>query len=374
MPQTNREMSDVEVFRNFLEDVKKHAKLARVITGFDAESLTAGGLLFKVLRSMELDVEVLPDYITPGIEVGVKSLGLNIPHTECDECLVFQTSNVNQVALVKHNYVVRYDSLIPGIIGLLSEFTSINKEMKAVAASAIHSKYLPRIRELRPNEREREFIDKLCSEGLLEVTDVPTLPHSTTPIHASVAGIDFYVPLSTVRESLSETLSIIANTYRVQQEKLRLKTYLIRFSWFVRDLTTLAYFIIWLLDVKGFEGYLPSIVNMSYLRSHYLEFVGGIKDMKACLDPVISEGVGALKTNKYLAVKGDPAKLSATVMGKVLWGFNVIDPLKTPVVLEHGGRHYVPLAHFTQNVRRRLTGRYVVQGGYLVTPNASDVL
>lgn len=370
----SREVTDAEVFRNFLEDVKKHAKLTRVVASFDVESLTASGLLFKVLKLMELDVEALPDYITPGIEVGVKSLGLNIPHTECDECLVFQASNVNQVALVKHNYVVRYESLIPGIISLLNEFTSISKEMKAVAASAIHSKYLPRIRELKPSEREREFIDKLYDEGLLEVMDAPILPHSATSMYASTAGVDFYVPVGMVRENLSETLSIIANTYKVQPEKLKLKTYITRFSWFVRDLTTLAYLIIWLLDVKGFEGYLSSIINLSYLRNYYLEFVGSIKDMKACLDPVISEGVSVPKTNKYLVVKGDPAKLSATVMSKVLWGFNAIDPSKTPVVLEHGGRHYVPLAHFTQNVRRKLTSKYVVQGGYLVTPNASEVL
>lgn len=373
MPQSDKAITDVEAFHGFLDDIRKSRKLTRIVSGFDIESITAGGILFKAINSMELDVEFLPDYISPGVDIGTKVIGVNIPHTSCGECLVFLTSSANQTSYLKHNYVIRYTSVLPGVTNLLSEFVPISKETKILVASALCSKYIPRLKELRPSEDEKEFLNKLGSEGLLESVDAPLLPYFTSSTHASSIGLDPYVPLSAAKESVSETLATVATTYKIPQDRLKLKTYLIKFNWFVRDLTTLAYFITWLLDVKGYEGYLSSMISPGHLRKYYLEFMKNITYMKTCLEPVLSGGAEASKL-KYLTVKGDPTRLSASLVGKVLWGLNILDPSKTPVIIEYGGKHYIPLNYLNQGGRRTLAPRYAVQGGYLVVPSASEVL
>lgn len=93
MVQSSKSIADVDVFHELLEDVKKSGKLVKITACFDVESLAAGGLLFKVLKSMELDAEILPDYVPSITELNVRVLGVNIPHTECDACIVFQTSS-----------------------------------------------------------------------------------------------------------------------------------------------------------------------------------------------------------------------------------------------------------------------------------------
>lgn len=344
-----------------------------IVSSFDVESITAGGMLFKAINSMELEVEFLPDYVSSGVEIGTKVVGVNIPHTSCDECLVFQTSNTNQASHLKHNYVIRYTSILPGIMNLLSEFVPISKETKILAASAICSKYIPRLKELRPSEDEREFLNRLGSEGLLESVDAPLVPYSTPTAYATSIGLDPYVPSAVAKESVSETLATVAATYKIPQDRLKLRTHLIKFNWFARDLTTLAYFVTWLLDVKGYEGYISSMISSGHLRKYYLEFMKNIKYMKSCLEPVLSGGVEAARL-KYLAIKGDPTRISASLVGKVLWGFNILDPFKTPVVIEHNGKHYIPLNYLSQNTRRTLVPRYGVQGGYLIVPSAPEVL
>ncbi|MEM4486600.1 MAG: hypothetical protein QW116_05150 [Zestosphaera sp.] len=373
MPQPNRVITDVEAFHSFLNEIRKSGRLVRVVSSFDVESITAGGVLFKALNSMELDAEFLPDYISLSADIAARVIGINILNTDCSECLIFQASSTNQTSLLKRNYVVRYTSLLPGITNLLNEFVPISKEIKVLVASAVCAKYIPRLKELNPSDHEKEFLSKLGSEGLLESVDAPLVPYFTSPTYTADMGLDPYITLTAAKGSLSETLTAVAAVYKIPQDRLKLKTHLIKFSWFVRDLTTLAYFMTWLLDVRGYEGYLSSMISPGHLRKCYLEFIRNIKYMKSCLEPVLSEGVEASKV-KYVVIKGDPARLSATVIGKVLWSFNLIDPSKTPVIIEYSGKHYIPLSYLTQNTRRASAPKYVVQGGYLIVPNASEVL
>lgn len=366
MVQGNKSsVSDVDVFHEFLDDVKKTRKLVRVVACFDIESLTAGGLLFKVLKSMELNVEVLPDYLPSLTELGVRILGVNIPHTECDECIVFQTSSEAQVSRVKHKTIVRYTSLLSGLINLLREFMPVSKELKYLVASATYVKYVPRIKEFKMSEEDKGFLNSLTSEGLLEVAEAPVTPYFTSPAQTLAMGIDLYVPSSMVRDSLSEALKLLSEFYKIPQEKMKLKTYTIKHGWFVRDLTTLAYFITWLLDVKGFEGYVTSAINSNYMRNYYLHYVKSIKEMKERVDTLITEKIDVTKT-KNLVVRGNPSNLSATLISKVLWGLNVLDPSKTQVVIEHGGKYYVSMASLTQKDRKALASKHPTQGGYVV--------
>jgi len=363
--QESKNLSDIDVFHEFLDDVKKTRKLVRVVTCFDIESLTASGLLFKALKSMELNAEVLPDYASPTTELGVKVLGVNIPHTECDECIVFQTSSEAQVARAKHRVVVRYTSLLSGLINLLREFMPVSKELRYVAASATYSKYMPRIKELKMSEEDKEFLNSLINEGLLEVSEVSIIPYFTTSSQTLAMGIDPYVPSNMIREGLSETLKFLSDLYRVPQDKMRLKTYVIKHGWFVRDLASLAYFTTWLLDVKGFEGYISSTINSNYMRYYYLHYVKNIKELKECVDPLISEKPNTAKT-KNIVIKGNPSNLSATLISKILWGLNLLEPSKTQVVIEYGGKYYVSMATLTQKDRRALTSKYSIKGGYIV--------
>lgn len=365
MVQEGKSISDVDVFHEFLDDVKKTKKLVRIVACFDVESLTAGSLLFKVLKSMELNVEILPDYVPSVAELGVKILGVNIPHTECDECVVFQTSSEVQVSRVKHKTIVRYTSLLSGLISLLREFIPISKELKYVVASATYVKYVPRIKELRMSEEDKGFLNSLAGEGLLEVTEAPVIPYFTSPTQTLAMGIDPYVPSNIVRESLSETLKLLSEFYKISQDKMRFKTYMFKHSWFVRDVTTLAYFIMWLLDVKGFEGYVASIINSNYMRSYYLRYLRSIKEVKERVDTLISEKLNSAR-GKNIVIKGDPSNLSATLVSKVLWGLNILEPSKTQVVIEHNGKYYVSMASLTQKDRRALTSKYPTHGGYVV--------
>jgi hypothetical protein len=363
--QSSKSIADVDVFHELLEDVKKSGKLVKITACFDVESLAAGGLLFKVLKSMELDAEILPDYVPSITELNVRVLGVNIPHTECDACIVFQTSSEAQVSRLKNSTVVRYPSLLPGLINLLREFMAVSKELKYVAASATYAKYIPRIKELRLSEEDREFLSTLVSEGLLEAVEAPIIPYFTSQTQTLAMGIDPYVPSSLVRESLSETLRLLSDFYKAPLDKMKLKTYVIKYGWFVRDLTTLAYFLTWLLDVKGFEGYVSSVINSNYMRNYYLHYVKSIKEMKERVDSLISEKPNTTKA-KNVVIRGDPSTLSTTLIGKVLWGLNVLDPSKTQVVIEYGGKYYVSLASLTQKNRRESASKHGIQGGYAV--------
>jgi len=363
--QNSRSIADVDVFHELLEDVKKNRKLVKIIACFDVESLAAGGLLFKVLKSMELDTEILPDHVPSITELNIRVLGINIPHTECDACIIFQTSSEAQVSRLKNNTVVRYPSLLPGLINLLREFMPVSKELKYVAASATYAKYMPRIKELRLGEEDKEFLETLVSEGLLEAVEAPIIPYFTSQTQTLTMGIDPYVPSNLVRESLSETLRLLSDFYKAPLDKMRLKTYVIKHGWFVRDLTTLAYFITWLLDVKGFEGYVSSVINSNYMRNYYLHYMKSIKEMKECVDNLINERPNTTKV-KNVIVKGDPSTLSTTLIGKVLWGLNILDPSKTQVVIEYGRKYYVSLASLTQKNRKGLVSKHSIQGGYVV--------
>lgn len=365
LSQESKKISDVDVFHEFLNEVKESKKLVRIVSYFDIESLTACGLLFKVLKSMELSVEVLPDYLPSTMELDVKVLGINIPHAECDECLVFQGSGESQVARLKHKSIVRYASLLSGLVDLLREFMPLSKESRYVVASAIYTKYLPRIKELKINEEDKKFFDSLINEGLLEFTEIPVTPYFTLPSHTLVLGIDPYIPLSMVRENLSEVLKLLSDFYKIPQDKMRLKTYLIKHGWFVKDLATLAYFVTWLLDVKGFEGYVSSIINSNYMRSHYLHYIKSIKEMKEHIDTLINEKPNTTKI-KNLVIRGNPSNLSATLISKILWGLNILEPSKTQVVIEYGGKYYVSMTTLTQKDRRTLTPKYPIQGGYVI--------
>ncbi len=363
-------ISDVDAFHEFLDNVKKSGALVRIVSCFDAESLTAGSLLFKVFRSMDINAEILPDYVPSTTELGVRVLGINIPPAECDECVVFQSSSETQVSRVKNKTIIRYSSLLPELINLLVEFTPVSRELKYVAASATYAKYLPRIKELKMSTEDKNFLSSLVNEGLLEVAEAPVTPYFTTPTQTIAMGIDLYVPSSMVRESLSDTLKLLPDLYKVPQDKMRLKTYVIKHAWFVKDLTTLAYFITWLLDVRGFEGFIASTINTNYMRNYYLHYVRSIKSMKEHVDKLISEKTNTTKA-KNLIISGDPSNISATILSKVLWGLNILDPSKTQVVIEYDKKYYVSMASLTQKDRRTLTTKNPTHGGYVVLSGVS---
>lgn len=358
-------ISDVDAFHEFLDNARKSGALVRIVACFDAESLTAGGLLFKVLKSMNVNVEILPDYVPSTTELGVRILGVNIPPTECDECVVFQSSSETQVSRMKNKTIIRYSSLLSELINLLEEFTPVSRELKYVAASVTCAKYVPRIKELRMSAEDKNFLNSLVNEGLLEVAEAPITPYFTTPTQTIAMGVDLYVPSSMVRESLSDTLKLLPDLYKVPQEKLRLKTYVIKHAWFVKDLTTLAYFITWLLDVRGFEGFVASTINTNYMRNYYLHYVRSIKSMKEHIDKLISEKTNTTKT-KNLIISGDPNSLSTTVVSRVLWGLNILDPSKTQVVIEYDKKYYVSMTSLTQKDRRTLAAKNPTRGGYVV--------
>ncbi len=374
--QASEGLTSSEAIRRFIDEVKESRKLIRIITSYDLESLTASAMLGKMLKYLDIPFEILPDYEKAPLSSDVKVLGVNILASECDECLILQTSATEAVSKVKYNLVLRYTSLLPGVLDLVSEFGPVSKETKVLALSSLLSKYLPRVKAPTLNERERSFLEILKEDGVVEVfKDFTLIGASYLPPQMALSySLDIFVPSKYLSENIESSLSKISKDFNIPPDKLRSEVYLTKFDFFTRDVYMITYMLIWLADVKGFHKLLTSLFNNTLLRYEYMDFLNSIKYLREVVDSIVDSRGQNVKTVKNIAVvSAEPTKVSSNILHKVLLSLNLINQGKNFLAFENLKKYYIPLTALSASKRQLLAQKGVIIGGYLELSDLTEV-
>ncbi len=374
--QASEGLTSSEAIRRFIDEVKESRKLIRIITSYDLESLTASAMLGKMLKYLDIPFEILPDYEKAPLSSDVKVLGVNILASECDECLILQTSTTEAVSKVKYNLVLRYTSLLPGVLDLVSEFGPVSKETKVLALSSLLSKYLPRVKAPTLNERERSFLEILKEDGVVEVfKDFTLIGASYLPPQMALSySLDIFVPSKYLSENIESSLSKISKDFNIPPDKLRSEVYLTKFDFFTRDVYMITYMLIWLADVKGFHKLLTSLFNNTLLRYEYMDFLNSIKYLREVVDSIVDSRGQNVKTVKNIAVvSAEPTKVSSNILHKVLLSLNLINQGKNFLAFENLKKYYIPLTALSASKRQLLAQKGVIIGGYLELSDLTEV-
>ncbi|PUA33486.1 MAG: hypothetical protein B7O98_03455 [Zestosphaera tikiterensis] len=377
MPQASEKLTPSEVIHRFIDEVKETKKLVRIVTSYDLESLTASAMLGKMLKHLEIPFEVLPDYERIPLTPDAKVIGINIPASECDECLILQTSTTESVSKVRYNVVLRYTSLLPGVLDLISEFTPVSKEMKALVLASILSKYLPRVKAPALNERDRNFLEVLSNDGVVEISKNLTLIGVSylPPQTALLYSLDLFIPSKYLSENIENALSKVSKDFNIPSDKLREEVYLTKFDFFSKDIHMVTYMLLWLTDVKGFHGLLTSLFNNALLRYEYMRFLSDIKYLRDVVDLIINSRGQTIKNVKNIPVVNvEPTKASSNVLYRILSALNIINQNKGFLAFESFGKYYVPLSALNTSKRQSLIQKgAAVVGGYLELSDLSEV-
>jgi len=331
-----------EVFREFLQAVRREGSLVRVITAPDPVSAGVAGLIARLLKSIELDFE-LSTSIKALPKIGdERVIGINIPVKGCAECILIEEGSSNSFFKAGSNKILRYALIQKGVHDLVSEFGIVTKRVKSLLAATLITKYIPRLRRGEVKGLELDYLRELCREGVLkEVKTPPIIGWGILPDTEAVKlSIDALIPEFFMSSDLrSISLDDISRGLGIPKGELMWRNFRIETDLGIDEIYLAGYTALYLMDTLGFEGLSSSYINTRFWRWG-VYWVGLHRKLLKSLIGSIRSG-DAEVTNQYLVVKADPSKTSATLIQKVLEG--VFKDLKYKgVVLEWGGNYYIP--------------------------------
>ena len=343
MPFNFEAIQPEEVLRNFLQSVRREGSIVRVVASPDPVSAGIAGLMARLLKSLEIDFELSSSIkeITQISEERV--LGINIPPRGCNGCIIIEEGDSDAFFKAGTNRILRYALLQKGAHDLVSEFDIVPKNIKALLAATLTTKHIPRLRSEEFLKPELTYLRELTQEGILKEMNVPpVMGWGILPIDEAVKlSIDALIPEFFMREDLKGIgLDDISKALGIPKDKLLRKSFKIEVDLGIDDLFMAAYTALYLMDTLGPEGLSSSFINTRFWRWGVYWVGLHRKLIKEILNSIISEE--AEVKGKYLIVKADPSRTSATLIEKVLRGV-FKDFSQKGVVLEWKGNYYLPL-------------------------------
>ena len=255
-----------ELLLKFINDVGRKEGRIRLITSYDLDSVVAGGMLFKYITLNDTLCEYLslideiPSDDTPTITIGFASKNLTNS---------LQIIRGNQVSLHRlgATHIIHAPAISPFILKILEEVMVITNDLRYLASVAILSRYVPRLKAVKFNEFERDYINELVDMNLIKVIRGPKIfEYSVTNIDKALSkSLDIFVPGYSGRQvskdirSLSEdelTKDILSKIQTVSSLKISVndvigENYLIMQEWFFRDLYECLYALMSVADTYG---------------------------------------------------------------------------------------------------------------------------
>ena len=348
MPFNFEAIHPEEVLRDFLQSVRKEGSTVRVITALDPISAGAAGLIARLLKSLEIDFE-LSSAVKHAAQISEERvIGINIPAKECSNCIIFEEGSNDSFFKAGSNSILKYTVLQKGLQDLVSEFDIVPKKVKTLLAATLITKHIPRLRKVEVKGSELNYLRELCEEGILkEISAPPIIGWGILPNDEAVKlSIDALIPAFFMKNDVKAVdLNEVSKALGIPKDKLLRKAFKIEANLGIDDLYMAGYTTLYLMDTLGPEGLSSSFINTRFWRWG-VYWVGLHRNLlREVIDSITSGSVEVV--NKYLIVKADPSKTSATLIKKVLEG--VFKDLNYGgVVLEWGRNYYVPQELITE--------------------------
>ncbi|GEM_PF-2106374 len=377
MPFTFEGVNVEEVFRRTVSKAKTDKRAVRIVMAHDPEAAVTAGLIAKVLRASDLEFEFLTDLFKPVLD-DAQVIGINMPANIFEGSILFQSSTSTVFTRVGFNYVFKYASLALGVLDLVSEFELITTDFKLTLAAAVLAKHTPRLEGGGLNSKERELMNRLKDEGLIDVVEAPPIMgwSSVGPERAVKTSIDVLVPSLFLKKEAKEIKpENIASELGIKPEEFKDKEYIVKTQWIAKDLMFAAYALDWMCDVAGSESIALSMLNQSYIRWGAVGLLSSFPDLRKIIGRLPEYRRTRLGSRTYVIVDDvNPRRFSVVVAWKALRSSKLIRDPNEVLVLEHGNEYYVSARTIPQVARIKLAERGVVAiGGYYVVKDLKEI-
>lgn len=367
MPLTFEGVNPEEVLRRLLSEAKTEGSLVQIITSHDPESAAVAGLVARMLKSSDIDFEIIPDAYEHQISEA-RVIGVNVSPSSCEGCVILQSASSNSAVRMRFNYLLRYSPLVAGALELVSEFDIVPKDVKALLAAASLWSHTPRIIRGKLNQREESFMKSLMEEGIIEfVEGPPIIGWAYLPKDKAVKySIDALIPSRFMSDELEQvTAGDIIRELGLGEEDAKTKSFIVKTEWVTKDLFLANYVLQWIMDTTGFGGVCASVINKRYMMWGLYGLVASYKRIKDIVNDTLQSRDQGGKELRQVVVRADPAKVSATVLTKIFEGLGVLGS-GGRVIIEWGGKYFVPLSVLSSDERKDLVSRGELLGGYAV--------
>jgi len=377
VPFTFEGVNVEEVFRRTVSKAKTDKRAVRIVMAHDPEAAVTAGLIAKVLRASDLEFEFLTDLFKPVLD-DAQVIGINMPANIFEGSILFQSSTSTVFTRVGFNYVFKYASLALGVLDLVSEFELITTDFKLTLAAAVLAKHTPRLEGGGLNSKERELMNRLKDEGLIDVVEAPPIMgwSSVGPERAVKTSIDVLVPSLFLKKEAKEIKpENIASELGIKPEEFKDKEYIVKTQWIAKDLMFAAYALDWMCDVAGSESIALSMLNQSYIRWGAVGLLSSFPDLRKIIGRLPEYRRTRLGSRTYVIVDDvNPRRFSVVVAWKALRSSKLIRDPNEVLVLEHGNEYYVSARTIPQVARIKLAERGVVAiGGYYVVKDLKEI-
>ncbi len=365
MPLTFEGVNPEEVFRRLLSEAKTEDSLVQVITSHDPESAAVAGLIARILKSSDIDFEILSDAYEHQIS-DAKVIGVNVSPSSCEGCVILQSASSNSAVRMRFNYLLRYSPLVAGVLELASEFDIVPKDVKILLAVASLWGHTPRIIRGKLNSREESFMKSLMEDGIIEfVEGPPIIGWAYLPKEKAVKySIDALIPSRFMNDELKQVAADdVIRELGLGEEDAKTRSFIVKTEWVTKDLFLANYVLQWLMDTAGFGSVCASVINKRYMMWGLYGLIHSYEKIKDIVNDVLQFKDQGKEPIKQVVARADPTKVSATVLTKIFEGLRVLD-LGGRVVIEWGGKYFVPLSILSSDERKDLVSRGKLIGGY----------
>jgi len=342
-----------EVLRNFIEGVRGLKDGVKVVLGYDIESILTAGMIIKALRGQDTPFEVINAVEASRNLYEVNNVvSINADLVTCKGCINLQTSESDSAIRRASSYILRYRLLADSVRQVLSEYVIMPKELRYLIMASLISKHTPRLLSGELSEVERDFVNKLVSEGLLDVVRAPQLIGwvYATPAEAAKYSVDIMVPDFFMSEEVPSDLDVshIVKALGVDRKVIEGPHYLIKPRWFVKDIHLLSYILTWAIDVEGPEVLPLTVLNTNHLIWYGIGYMRGLGLLRSLVDTVrrgSHKKIGRMLIIDIDAIEG----FSLTVAGKALRGSKLISS-NDLVLGKVGDDVYIPVQAVTKKL------------------------
>ena len=372
MPLNVRSLPAEDVFRNFLQEVKEKHERIRIITAPDPQSSSVAGLISRLLKTSEIEFELVSELNAPQYLAETRIIGINIPSKSCNNCLIFESGGSNLTFKVGNNYLFRYIVLTKGIIELISEFDIVPKEVKAILAATSLVNHLPRLKKGKLSEEESLFLRSLVDEGVLSlVKGPPIINWGVSPVAEAVRfSIDVLLPSKFMNKEVGKIdANSISAELGIPKESLVTNNYIIKPEIGIKDLYMASYVSLYFSDTIGPEGLASSLINTGFWSWGCYRLTQMYPLIKSILESMENNRVE--KKNGYLLIKGDPSRVSASVISKVIEGIS--NKAKLRASLEWRGKYYIPISFLSRSERQFYLSKGELWRGYFRISDLEEI-
>jgi len=361
----------LDLFRDFLENVKETENYVRVVIDYSVESAIAGGLLCKALKELDIMFELINNLMEIPIDETRQFL-INTKVSSGGSALALAATSTSVVRKTSTGYVIGAPVLEEVLLNIISDYVIIPKEVKYLLASSVLARHTPRLVKRKLSASEEKFLGKLEDDDLIKKVIGPMIMgwNYLKPEVAVKYSVDLLVPKYFMRDLANEISDeVIANELGLPREQITGNNYIIRQEWYVKDLYYLAYLLMCIVDENGVEVLAATVLNPGAMVWYALKMYEYLRRLRTALDEFLAGDWESRGKYRVMHME-DPPPL--TMLTKVLQNLGKLGRDEV-IANELAGKVHVPIQMLSQKSREILRTEAKVVGGYAIFPS-TDVL